>query len=460
MTKIVVAGGGLVGPLLSIMLRKHGHEVTLLEKRSDPRKEVLDGGRSINLVLTSRGINALYSVGLARQALDISVAVTGRMMHAKDGELTYQPYGRDPSECNYSISRLDLNKFLLTEAEKLGVKTVFSAEVESIDLEQKNLTFKGSTSKMNLQYDILFGSDGAGSKVREFIQKNCSDFKISNEFIPSGYKELTMPLRADKSPPLRKDALHIWPRGSHMLMALANLDGSFTMTLYMPHKGPEKSFEALNSTQKVQDYFSREFSDVIDLMPGLLDEYEQNPVGSLGTVRCSPWVFGSSVCLLGDAAHAIVPFFGQGMNCGFEDCAYLSLFLEKYNMDWHQVLAEFENFQRPNANAIATMALENFIEMQRKVGDENFLKRKGVEAILEKEFPTLYRSRYGLVTYTLVPYVACQAIGLIQEKILEELCAELDRPENVDLKKAEALIQERLVPFYKNHGVSVERFQF
>lgn len=457
--RVVIAGGGLVGSLLAVMMRGRGHEVAILEKRADPRKSSQDLGRSINLVLTSRGLNALENVGLLKEALEISVPVTGRMMHSKAGELTYQAYGRDESECNYSISRLELNKFLLSAAEKKGVSLYFESSVDSIDFDQKVVAF-GKDKKNILQYDILFGADGAGSKVRQILQGVSSDFKVETDFLSSGYKELFLPANSFGQPLLEKNALHIWPRGSHMLMALANLDNSFTMTLYMPHEEKDLSFKSIQGASMIERFLGEEFPDALSLMPNALKDYQQNPVGHLGTVRAQPWAFGSSVALIGDAAHAIVPFFGQGMNCGFEDCVYLNMFLNESDGHWQKALNDYDYFQRPNANAIADMALENFLEMQDKVADSNFLLKKKVEALLEKEFPNEYRSRYGMVTYTLIPYVACQAIGVIQSKILRSLCENVKRPEDVNLSLAKKLIDSELVPFYQKHSISLKRYYF
>lgn len=457
--KLVIAGGGLVGSLLSIYLKKRGYQVSILEKRSDPRVHLQDGGRSINLVLTSRGLNALKEVGLAKEALKISVPVTGRMMHSRSGELKYQPYGRDDKECNYSISRLELNQFLLDAAEKEGVEIKFDCSIEEVNLEEKLIFYSDNLEGGRLSYDILFGADGAGSKVRECLKLSSKDFAEKIDFLPSGYKELSMPLTPEGNPAIEKNALHIWPRKSFMLMALANRDGGFTMTFYMPHSGEQHSFESLKDEKRVKAFLQEEFADALPHMPGAVDEFLNNPVGKLGTVRCAPWVFGNSVGLIGDAAHAIVPFFGQGMNSGFEDCFYLSKFLNLFEDDWHKSLSEFDIVQRKNAHAIADMALENYEEMQSKVADDKFLLQKEVERLLEEKFPSMYRSRYGMVTYTLIPYVHCQAIGLIQQEILGELCQSIQTAQEVNFDLAKELIINKLLPFYEKHGLSLERYQ-
>lgn len=454
MKKILIVGGGLVGSLLAVMMKKRGHHVEIFEKRTDPRLNKNTSGRSINLIVTSRGLHALKSVGLYEEALKLTVAVTGRMMHSKKGELTYQAYGRDPSECNYSISRSDLNNFLLERAEALDIPIHFNKTLTNIDLQKKQASFQNETTS----YDVLFGTDGAGSETRALLKRKLEHFEESVEFLSAGYKELFMPLDPAGLPQLRKDALHIWPRGSHMLMALPNLDGSFTMTLYLSHKGAAPSFETLSDRKAVLNYFTENFADAVPLMPDILQEFEENPEGKLGTVRSGPWVYQDSVAILGDASHAIVPFFGQGMNSGFEDCTSLANFLDESGENFEKAFKNFQAWQPKQANAIADMALENFIEMSEKVGDENFLKRKKCESYLEQHFPTKYRARYGMITYTLIPYAIAQEIGLVQDEILTELLKGVGAVEEIDLKLAGKLIDEKITPLARRYDLSFEKY--
>ncbi len=456
MKKIVVAGGGLVGSLIALMMKRRGHSVLILEKRPDIRKISQAAGRSINLVVTSRGLNALNQVGLLKSVLDITVPVTGRMIHSKTGETNYQAYGRDPSECNYSVSRGDLNRFLLNACEKNGIEIIFDSAVTSADLKQKKV--KAGSKEMD--YDILLGTDGAGSVIRTAMSEAIGPlYQNSTEILPSDYKELFLPLGPNGQPVFEKNVLHIWPRQTHMLMALPNLDGSFTMTLYAPNRGSEVSFEKLRSKDEIHRFLQTEFPDALEKMPGAVEDFIRNPQGTLGTVRSAPWVYQDSVALLGDAAHAIVPFFGQGMNLGFEDCVYFEQFLNAHPDHWEKSFSAFDRFQRPNANAIADMALENFVEMRDKVADPFFVLKKKIEARIEKEMPQDYRSRYGMITYTLIPYSLAKQAGEIQDAIFTEVCRGKSSEESVDFALAQKLVQEKFIPFVRKHKLSLEKYK-
>lgn len=442
--KVTIIGAGLVGSLWAVLLRKRNIDVTVFEKRPDPRLSHGDAGRSINLVITSRGVNALEKAGLLQKALDLAVPVYGRMIHPKAGELAYQPYGKE-GERNLSISRGSLNQFLIEEAERAGAKIYFNHSLENIDFTNKVIHFSGGEKH---SYDLLFGTDGAGSAVRkQLAHQNLT--QETTEWLPADYKELFLP--APNS--LDKKALHIWPRGSHMMMALANLDGSFTMTLYLPKADRPISFANIHSTKDIEELFKNEFPDAIPLMPNYLSDFEKNPQGALGTVRCTKWVYENSVALMGDAAHAIVPFFGQGMNSGFEDCTNLLAILDRTDDNWSEALNQYDKMQRPNANAIADMAIENWYEMSEKVADPQFQLRKKVEAVLEKNFPKLFKSRYGMVTYTLIPYHLVQQAGRLQDQILAELMVGIKSADEVSLEKAEALLKKTYEPFLRQHGL-------
>jgi kynurenine 3-monooxygenase len=359
----------------------------------------------------------------------------------------YQPYGQE-TERNLSISRGGLNRFLLDEAEKAGAKIYFEKAIDSVDFAAKTLSFADGASH---SYDLLFATDGAGSVVRKKMAAEFPEKCVEKtEWITADYKELFLP--APNS--LDQKALHIWPRGSHMMMALANLDGSFTVTLYLPKHG-KVSFDAIKTRADIEELFQQEFPDAIPMMPDYVHDFESNPQGNLGTVRCSGWVTDDCVALMGDAAHAIVPFFGQGMNSGFEDCTTFLQILDTNSGDWTKSFADYDRTQRPNANAIADMALENWREMSEKVGDAEFLKRKKIESLLEKKFPQLFKSRYGMVTYTLIPYHLVQKAGLLQDEILAELMTGLASVDDLSWDRAESLLRIRYEPFLHEHGIVI-----
>lgn len=443
----VVAGAGLVGSLWAIYLSRLGHDVRVIEKRADMRKNILDGGRSINLIITSRGIRALKDVGLWEEVKQITSPVFGRMMHALNGELTYQAYGSDERECNYSVSRAELNKTMISLAEREGVTFSFECELREVDFKKKAI----QTSKGEMKYDLLFGTDGAGSVVRRELGRVLPNFQEETEWLGADYKELLMPMASDGKYPMNERALHIWPRGSHMLMALPNLDESFTMTVYLPSEMSEK----LKSRNEVKEHFETYYRDALDLMPNYLDQYEENPLGKLGTVRCYPWVYEDSVALMGDAAHAIVPFFGQGMNAGFEDCSALWDFLKDNDNDWKKSLGLYQETQKKNADAIAQMAIENYEEMKSKVGDQAFLARKHIEHDLEVLYPEYYKSRYGMVTYTLVPYSECLNVGKIQKRIIDQIVEGSLSPKDASVR---GLIEHELGPYLKQKSLCLNRY--
>lgn len=446
---ITIVGAGLVGSLWAVLLQKKGIQVQVFEKRSDIRLQKSGAGRSINLVITSRGIHGLEKAGLRTQISELAVPVYGRMIHSRTGELTYQAYGQD-NECNLSISRDILNKFLIAEAEKAGAKIYFDHELVAIEPLTKSLAFKTPQGAASHKYQILFGADGAGSNVRKQLAMLFPlelDERI--EWLDADYKELTLPLGSNGEPQLRTNALHIWPRGSHMMMGLANRDGSFTMTTYFPKASSVNgssawSFDKIKKPDDVKKLFQEDFADAIPMMPNFSSEFMEHPQGALGTIRCKKWVFNDSIALMGDAAHAIVPFFGQGMNLGFEDCTTLLDLFDKNGSDWSKILNQFDQIQRPNANAIADMALENWVEMRDKVADNQFLLRKKIEGILEQKFPKLYKSRYGMITYTLIPYSTAQKVGIFQMKMLDELTEGISSIDQISWEKAESLIKKYL----------------
>lgn len=457
--KVSIIGSGLVGSLWAYLLKKEGYEVEVFEKRSDPRLETLQAGRSINLVLTSRALFALETAGLLEKVLPITVPVYGRRIHPKTGETFFQAYGRDKSECNYSVSRAELNKTLIQECQNIGVKIHFEHAVENINVRAKTLNFNLAKEIKTHNYDLLFATDGAGSVIRQALtSKYPKDFKEKTEWLSSGYKELFMPVAGKSLAPLEKNSLHIWPRATHMMMGLANADDSFTMTLYLPHKNHEYSLENLKTEPQIKNLFEKEFASAVTYMPNYLKDFQSNPAGMLGTVKINKWVYEDSIVLMGDAAHAIVPFFGQGMNLGFEDCTTLLKLLKTNSGYWKHALDAYDKYQRPNANAIADMALENFHEMSDKVADTQFQLRKKIEAVVEKEFPDLYRSRYGMITYTLIPYQVAQEAGIRQAAFLDTLAEGISDVSQLDLKKAKHILETDFYPWLKQKGFTTARY--
>jgi len=431
---IGVLGAGLVGALLSIYLRNRGYKVSLYEKRDDMRKSSSDSGRSINLALSRRGIKALEDIGVIEEVKKIMLPMEGRMMHSQDGELTFQPYGKEGQFIN-SVSRGILNKILLNKAEEEGVEVKFEHTCKSVDLEGTSVTFKTPETEKTMQFDLLFGSDGAYSQMRQAMVKK-DRFNYEQYYIPHGYKELSIPPTEEGDFAIAPNALHIWPRGQYMLIALPNLDKSFTCTLFFPFEG-QPSFESLQTPQQVLQFFKNTFPDSLPHLKNIQDEYFQNPTSSLVTVKCEPWVKNNCI-LIGDAAHAIVPFYGQGMNAGFEDCWELNLLLDKHSDDWENTLAEYQELRKKDGDAIADLALHNFIEMRDLVSDEKFLVQKKIEAKLHEKFPDKWIPLYSMVTFSDLRYSEAFEIGKKQQAIMDEVMKKsdiLENWENIDLEK-------------------------
>lgn len=415
---IAISGAGLVGSLLSIYLAKRGYQVSVFERRKDMRKAGYEGGRSINLALSNRGIRALEDVGLAEEMKKVAIPMHGRMMHDIHSNLTFQPYGKQGQFIN-SVSRSALNIVLMNKAEELGVQFYFEQRISKVDLENTSLIINNEQSTTETKFDLIIGADGAFSAVRGAFQIT-DRFNYSQHYIEHGYKELHIP--ADNAGEFRmeKNALHIWPRESYMMIALPNPDGSFTCTLFFPFEGAT-SFNSLRTDAEVTAFFESTFPDALKLMPTLLEDFKSNPTSSLVTVRCYPWVKNNTL-LIGDAAHAIVPFFGQGMNAGFEDCRILNEMLDREQDNWEKVLPLFQQNRKPNADAIAQLALDNFIEMRDLVADEEFLLRKKIEAKIHEQFPKRWIPLYSMVTfYDNIPYAVAYQTGQKQKAIMDEV---------------------------------------
>jgi kynurenine 3-monooxygenase len=450
--RVTVVGAGLVGSLLSLYLARRGFQVDVLERRPDMRRESIDAGRSINLAISTRGLHALRQVGLEEEALRHAIPMRGRMIHPVSGELAFQSYGKDTSQHINSLSRAWLNKYLMTHAEASGrVRFHFKQRVRHLDVRDGVLDVLDESSGLvrELEAPVVFGTDGSGSAIRRELVRR-PGHESSQEQLSHGYKELTIPAGPRGSFRMEKHALHIWPRGAYMLIALPNQDGSFTCTLFLPFQGPV-SFESLDSPARVMGFFEEQFPDALRLIPDLTRDFFDNPTGTMVTVKSPRWNEGGRVLLLGDAAHAIVPFFGQGMNCGFEDCVALEACLSRHTR-WEDAFEDFFRLRKPNADAIADMAVENFVEMRDKTADPHFLLEKAVEKVLLNAFPGQFLSRYSLVSFSRVPYRLAYEVGLIAGGIVSELSEGLTRAEDVDLERARTLIHERLVPFVKEHS--------
>lgn len=413
---ITIIGAGLVGSLLAIFLARRGYRVDVVERRPDPRSGRVVGGRSINLALSDRGLLALERAGIAKQIEAVAIPMRGRLVHTLDGHSALLPYGRDDQAIR-SVSRGGLNTTLIElAAREPNVTMMFEQRCVAVDVRKPSCTLEGpDDSRREHASDIVLGGDGAFSALRLAMQTSIDRFDYAQEYLAHGYKELTIAPGSK----LERNALHIWPRSSFMLIALPNLDDTFTCTLFFAMDGPTDSFAALDTVAKARAYFERVFPDAIALMPTFDADWAANPVSSLVTVRCQPWTHGGKVLLLGDAAHAIVPFFGQGMNAGFEDCRVLMEILDATGDDWARAMPEFERARKENADAIAVLALENFVEMRDKVADPLFLLEKRIEKRLAHLAPGVVIPKYTMVTFTpTMPYAEALRRGRAQDAIL------------------------------------------
>ena len=444
--KITLIGAGLNGPLLAILLIQRGFAVEIYERRSDMRRVRMSAGRSINLALSTRGIHGLQQAGLWERMRTIIIPMKGRMMHSVAGELTFQPYGKNETEVINSISRAELNIALMNAAEEQGATTHFNERCTGYDLRTGAIRLRNeATGKETIRETrVTIGCDGSASSIRTEMLK-LSRFNFSQQYLDYGYKELTIPAGPKGEHLLETQALHIWPRGNHMLIALPNIDGTFACILFLPFEGAD-SFASLTTPADVMRLFQARFPDAVPLMPDLGDNYFTNPTGAMVTVKCSPWHLDGKALLLGDAAHAIVPFFGQGINCGFEDCTSLMELLDRFGADWPRVFADFEHARKVNTDAIADMAVENFTEMRDRVADSRFLLRKKVELALEAKYPQLFVPKYAMVTFHRIPYSVALARGALQDRMLAELCESINRVEDLDWEKADRLIRRDLTP--------------
>jgi len=417
-SKFVLIGSGLAGGLLAAYLGRRGYEVDLYERRADPREGNIVGGRSINLAISTRGIHALEQIGIAEEALQHAIPMRGRMIHDRAGELHFSPYDVDPKKCINSIGRAALNSTVIEAAQRhTNVRVHFNHNCTGVDIDAAVAHLEIANGAVTARGDAVIGVDGAFSSVRQSMQLQINGFEYDESYLAHGYKELTIPPGLDGTWRMEKNALHIWPRKSFMMIALPNPDGSFTCTLFWEFEGP-RSFATTKTDDDVCQFFEEEFPDAVPLMPGLIDDFRNNPTGSLVTVRCAPWFYRDKTCLVGDAAHAVVPFYGQGMNAAFEDCVVLDECLEQFPENRERAFTEYFRRRKENADALADLAIGNFIEMRDKTASKVFRAKKKLDHALEAALPGKYLPLYTMVTFTKIPYAAAARRARLQDRIL------------------------------------------
>jgi kynurenine 3-monooxygenase len=418
--KFVLIGSGLAGGLLAAYLGRRGYDVDLHERRADPREGNMVGGRSINLALSTRGIHALEQIGIADEVLKHAIPMRGRMIHEKSAGLHFAPYDVDPNKHINSIGRAALNTTVIEAAQRYpNVRVHFNHKCTGVDLDTATAQLLNTSTSQPLSAtaDSVIGVDGAFSAVRNSMQLKIDNFRYDESYLAHGYKELTIPPGPNGAWQMEKNALHIWPRKSFMMIALPNPDGSFTCTLFWEFEG-RRSFATTKTNDEIRRFFEEEFPDAVPLMPNLLDDFKNNPTGSLVTIRCAPWFYQDKVALVGDAAHAVVPFYGQGMNAAFEDCVVLDECLAEFPGDRQRAFAEYFQRRKVNADALADLALKNFIEMRDKTASKTFRAKKKLDHFLEATLPGIYLPLYTMVTFTRIPYAEAGRRARLQDRIV------------------------------------------
>ena len=443
MSRVVIIGAGLCGSLMSLRLAQKGYEVDVYEKRSDMRKEKVDGGRSINLALSDRGLRGLEMVGVKEKALGLVIPMNGRMIHDTSGNQSFFSYSGRPGEVINSISREGLNILLMDEAEKSGkVRFHFNQFCRNIDFNEGMATVVDAENTTHIaKGEVILGTDGAFSAVRQAMlkQSGALRFQYSQSFLDTGYKELSIPPGPDGEFLLEPHALHIWPRQGFMLIALPNLDRSFTVTLFLPFEG-EHSFRVLNKDEDIKDFFNTYFFSAVRHMPDILGEFHANPTSSLCTVKCYPWQVNGKVALMGDAAHAVVPFYGQGMNASFEDCVVLDQCMDAHPRKWTEILKAYEDSRKVNADAIGDLAVDNFYEMKAATANPVFNLKRKIELDLEQNFAD-YFSKYSMVTFREdLPYKTAMDQGRKQDDLLMAYAAKIYPSEHWDREEVYKLV--------------------
>ncbi|MBE7646677.1 FAD-dependent monooxygenase [Tenacibaculum finnmarkense genomovar ulcerans] len=444
---ILIIGAGLCGSLLALRLAQRGYKVAVYESRPDLRTVDISAGRSINLALSDRGFKALRLAGVAEKAREICIPMYGRLIHDIEGNTFSSNYSGRDNECINSISRGDLNAILLTEAKKHENVTIhFNKKCTSVNIENRIAHFEDYHTKeeFSINSDVIFGTDGAGSVLRKsyYLERKFL-FSYSQNYLSHGYKELEIPADKKGNHQISNEHLHIWPRGAYMLIALPNVDGSFTVTLFLSYDEGKYNFNNLTSEEKITEFFETQFPDALKLIPSIKEEFLNNPTGALGTVKCSPWHYKNKTILLGDAAHAIVPFYGQGMNASFEDITIFDAVLEEDLGDWETVFKTYEKARKENTDAIADLAIDNFHEMKNHVANPLFKEKRKLEMDLEKAFPNEYFSKYSMVTFKDdIPYAQAMKKGRAQDKALLNLVADSDFKQTDNLRNLLKKVQE------------------
>jgi len=437
MKEVTIVGAGLVGSLWAVYLSKAGYKVQIFERRSDIRKAEISAGKSINLALSDRGWKALKGAGVDHLIREIAIPMPGRIMHDLEGNLTYQPYGKEGQAIN-SVSRGGVNARMMDIAERVGnAKITYNTKCLGADMKAGICFFENSETgeKFEVKSDLIFACDGAFSAIRYNSMQKLDRFNYSQTYIEDGYREILLPANEDGSYKLEKNALHIWPRGRFMMIALPNEDGSFTCTLFMPFDG-EKSFSKLTSKEAVNDFFKTTFPDFYEMMPNIADAWEDHPLASLAITRCYPWHHGK-VALMGDAAHATVPFYGQGMNAGFEDCTVMNDLMLKHNHDWDKIFAEYSVVRKPDGDGLQDLSLHNYHVMRDYVADPKFLLQKKIEARFAEKYPDKWMPLYSMTTFSDIRYSVAWKEGQRQQKIMDEVMADPDIESNWDSKEVE-----------------------
>lgn len=443
MKEAIIIGAGLVGSLWSVYLAKAGYKVTIFERRSDIRLAEISAGKSINLALSHRGWTALKYVGVEKHVEELAIPMYGRTMHDQEGNLTFQQYGTD-GQAIYSVSRGGLNAKMMNIAEAEGGATIhYNHKCTDVDVENGIAYFTNTETGQEIEHksELIFACDGAYSAVRYNAMQKLDRFDYSQDFIDDGYRELLLPANEDGSYKMDKNALHIWPRGRFMLIALANEDGSFTCTLFMPFEGDKNAFDKINTREEVENFFKTTFPDFYEMLPNIADQWSEHPLSSLAIMRCYPWTSGK-VALMGDAAHATVPFYGQGMNAGLEDCFEMGKLIEKHNHDWKAIFKEYQEIRKPNGDAIQELSKHNYTVMADAVADPEFLLQKKFEKRIMELCPDKFLSMYAMVSFSNVPYSEAWKKGQEQDKFIKSLMAKHDVESMLENGTIDELIQQ------------------